>query len=336
MIDIYDVDNVTVFESLLKAQAVLARYNKICVSVSGGSDSDIVMDIVEKLKGDAEVSYVWFNTGLEYQATKDHLKYLEEKYGVTIQRVKAIKPIPLCVYKYGVPFISKNVSEMIWRLQRWGFKWEDKPYEELIKEYPNCRCAIEWWCNKHKMSMFKIGYNKYLKEFMIANPPTFKIAPKCCLYAKKKVAKNFMKQNDAGLNVYGVRRSEGGIRATSYKNCYSQKDNETDEFRPIFYYKDEDKRYYEEKFGIVHSDCYTKYGLVRTGCVGCPYGRNVLEELAIIEKHEPKLYKACINVFGQSYEYTKKYREFCASKRAEEKADKDQFSIAEIYYNFTG
>ena len=35
-----------------------------------------------------------------------------------------------------------------------------------------------------------------------------------------------------------------------------------------------------------------------------------LEELEIIRKHEPKLYTAAQNIFGDSYEYTRKYRKF--------------------------
>ena len=45
-------------------------------------------------------------------------------------------------------------------------------------------------------------------------------------------------------------------------------------------------------------------------CSGCPYGRDFEEELKIIEKYEPKLYKAVNNIFKDSYEYTRKYREF--------------------------
>ena len=67
---------------------------------------------------------------------------------------------------------------------------------------------------------------------------------------------------------------------------------------------------YESAYGIVHSRCYTEYGLKRTGCVGCPYGRDFEHELGIIKKYEPKLYKAVINIFKDSYEYTRKYREF--------------------------
>ena len=50
------------------------NYNKIFCSVSGGSDSDLILDICHKCDKDNKVSYGWFDTGLEYQAKKDHLK----------------------------------------------------------------------------------------------------------------------------------------------------------------------------------------------------------------------------------------------------------------------
>ena len=53
------------------------KYKKIVCSISGGSDSDVMLDIIWRCDKDNKVEYVWFDTGLEYQATKDHLKYLE-------------------------------------------------------------------------------------------------------------------------------------------------------------------------------------------------------------------------------------------------------------------
>lgn len=292
-------------------------YRNISASISGGADSDIVLDILTKLDTNNKVKYVWFDTGLEYQATKDHLEHLEQKYNIKICREKAIKPIPLSCRQYGQPFLSKQVSEYIQRLQKHNFLWEDKPLNELLKEYSNCKVALKWWCNEWgEKSKFNISYNKWLKEFMIANPPEFYISNKCCHYAKKSVIKKFIKGNDIDLNIFGVRKAEGGARATAYKNCFSANEDSADEFRPIFWYKNEDKEVYEKTFNITHSKCYTDYDLVRTGCAGCPFGKDFEIELEVIKEHEPKLYKAVNKIFGDSYEYTRKYREFV--KRMEE------------------
>lgn len=325
-------DDTLIVDSFVKADSVInnPKYKTILCSISGGSDSDIMLDIISRVDREKKVKYIWFDTGLEYQATKDHLKYLEQRYGVNIERERAIKPIPLTCKEYGQPFLSKFASEQISRLQNHGFKWEDKSYEELRKEYPECGSAVKWWTNQYTKdkgftnpSQFDIGRNKYLKEFLLANPPQFKISSKCCKYAKKGVGKMLNKKYGADLQIIGVRQAEGGIRATAYKNCYSISDSGVDNYRPVFWYSDGTKKEYENKFNITHSACYREYGFRRTGCCCCPYGGKDLEhELKVTEMYEPKLYKAVCNVFRDSYEYTREYRKFCEMMKV--KNDKSQ------------
>lgn len=292
----------------------------------GGADSDIVIDICNKIDKDKKIKYVWFDTGIEYQATKDHLEYLENKYDVEIIREKAIKPVPIAVKEYGQPFLSKYTSEWISRLQRHKFDWKKTniSFEKLLEQYSNCKAALKWWCNKNgKTSKFSINYNQYLKDFMICTPPKFLISNKCCDYAKKNVIKRLIKKYDADLSIYGVRKAEGGARSTAYKNCFTDNSNKgvVSQFRPIFYFKTEDRKEYEKLFNIKHSKCYTKYGLKRTGCVGCPYGKDFEEELRIIEKHEPRLFKAVNNIFKESYEYTRQFKEFKNKHKKMEKSN---------------
>lgn len=305
----------TIIECFLKADSVISKFQNPCCSISGGKDSDIMLDIITRVDTDNKVKYIWLDTGVEYQATKDHLAYLEEKYDIQIIKVKAVKPIPLSCREYGQPFLSKHVSEMIYRLQKHNFKWEDEPFETLIKRYPKCKCALLWWTNGKPnttggWSQFNIAYNKFLKEFMVANPPKFKISSKCCEYAKKKVAHKYERENGCDLSVIGVRKSEGGVRSSSYKNCFSDNADKTSQYRPLFWFGNADREVYDNLFDIQHSDCYQIYGLTRTGCVGCPYNKKLEDEIAVMEQYEPKLAKAAKTVFKDSYEYTRKYREF--------------------------
>lgn len=310
--------NAVIGDNLIRAWAKInsSKYKKIVCSISGGSDSDIMLNICYRCDKDNKIDYVWFDTGLEYQATKEHLRYLEEKYEIDIKSYKAIKAIPTCCKEYGQPFISKQISEFIQRLQKHNFKWEDKSFDELITEYPKCQSALEWWCNTKEnrkngsSSSFNISYKKYLKEFMIENPPYFKISNKCCQYAKKQVAHRLIKDGNYDLSITGVRRYEGGARATAYKSCFDQDESGCDNYRPLFWYKNEDKECYEKYYGIEHSRCYLNYGLLRTGCAACAFGRDFDFELNVIQKYEPKLYKAVNNIFGDSYEYTRKYKKF--------------------------
>lgn len=311
-------DNV-ILESLVMTEAKLREYDSIVCSVSGGSDSDIVIDLCQKFDTSDKITYVFFDTGLEYKATKEHLLDLEKKYNIKIQTIKAIKTIPVCCKEYGQPFLSKQVSEWISRLQRHDFKWEDEPFETLYKKYPKCKAALRWWCNdfgeKDEKSRFNISHNQYLKEFMVLNPPKFKISNKCCHYAKKMTASQVKLSGDYDLNIYGVRKYEGGARGSAYKTCFSSKNESVDEYRPIFWYLNNNKQTYETFYNVTHSKCYVEYGLKRTGCAGCPYGRNFEEELEIIKNYEPKLYLAVTSIFKEAYDYTRKYKEFVKKEK---------------------
>lgn len=174
------------------------RSEVAAVSISGGADSDMMLDMIMALDPaknypDSEIHYVWFDTGIEYTATKQHLKDLEEKYGITIERKKAKTPVPLGCKTWGQPFISKQISQYISRLQAHGFKWEDEPFDVLYQRYPNCKAALRWWCNAFGPgSRLNIEKCRLLKEFIIANPPDFPISDGCCKGAKKDVAHDYI------------------------------------------------------------------------------------------------------------------------------------------------
>ena len=138
-----DTKNFAIIDGYAKAVSVLSRSHTPLCSISGGSDSDIVLDVIHNVDEKKKVRYFWIDTGLEYRATKEHLDDLEKKYGIEIERIKACKPIPVCCKEYGQPFLSKYVSEQIMRLQQHGFQWEDKPLPELLEQYPNCKIAVQ-------------------------------------------------------------------------------------------------------------------------------------------------------------------------------------------------
>lgn len=299
-------------DAIFKADIHIGQANKIVCLVSGGSDSDILVDLFCKLDEEKKVTYAWVDTGLEFEATKRHLKDLEEKYGIEIIPLKAKTPIPLAVRKHGVPFLSKYVSDMIERLQRHNFQWEDEPFDVLYAKYPQCKGALRWWCNDWgEGSRFNIDRNSYLKEFMVKNPPDFKISPKCCHYAKKSPANDFVRDGDFDLRCVGVRKAEGGVRSTSYKSCFTPRDHEKEaQYRPLFWFDNNSKETYKQSHNVTYSDCYEVWGLKRTGCAVCPFGQDFEFEMQCVAIYEPKFYNAVWKIFGKSYEYTRKYRYF--------------------------
>ena len=68
-------------ESII-AKRLTQHPNAIC-SYSGGADSDILLDLIERTRekfGLRPIKYAFFNTGLEMKATRDHVKATAEKY----------------------------------------------------------------------------------------------------------------------------------------------------------------------------------------------------------------------------------------------------------------
>ena len=84
--------------------------NAIC-SYSGGADSDIMIDLVERTRAIFSlppIKYVFFNTGLEMKAIKDHVRDTAEKYGVEIEECRPKVNIVTASRTYGIPFVSKS------------------------------------------------------------------------------------------------------------------------------------------------------------------------------------------------------------------------------------
>lgn len=105
-----DTKNFAIIDGYAKAVSVLSRSNTPLCSISGGSDSDIVLDVIHNVDEKKKVRYFWIDTGLEYRATKEHLNDLEKKYGIKIERIKACKPIPVCCKEYGQPFLNTSAN----------------------------------------------------------------------------------------------------------------------------------------------------------------------------------------------------------------------------------
>lgn len=308
-------DYLVFVDTFAKVHSVMKDYEgqEVRVSYSGGSDSDTVMWILKYLG--YNVKGVTFDTGLEYQATWKHIDYMREQ-GYDIEIVKPPKSIPWTIHHYGQPFISKHVSDMIQRLQYNNFKFQEHgalPFDDLYSKYPNSKSALRWWTNNNNSMSNNISWNKGLKDFLILNDGVpFTTSAHCCYNTKKLPSKQYARANNVKLLMLGIRRAEGGKRATAYTSCYIPKTNiyPYGLYLPLFWWTNEDKALFDEITQIKHSDCYSVYGMRRTGCPGCPFARGFEDELMAIDEHEPKLSKAVNNIFKESYEWTRKYKQY--------------------------
>lgn len=320
----------------------LKQHPKAICSYSGGSDSDILIDLIERTRkiftSLPPVKYVFFNTGLEMKATREHVKETAEKYGVEIEEVRPKINIVRATRKYGVPFVSKIMSGGLEGWQKKGIPLsiaeeyqnaEDKAAkrEELKERYPNCQSVINFLCCCNSAGeprpniQLVINSSKYMYDFIKEYPPDFNISAKCCDYCKKQPAHSV--QKDYEMIITGERRDEGGMRSVPRKDntalCFTETANGQYRLRPLYYVSNADKQWYKEYYKIRYSDAYEVYGLTRTGCCGCPISYKAVADLEKIKAFEPNVVKAAYNIFGKSYAYRQKYVEYKAKRVAEEK-----------------
>ena len=327
------------FDAPAKFQAIqsivakhLKQHPKAICSYSGGADSDILIDVIERTRevfNLPPIKYAFFNTGLEMKATKDHVKATAEKYGVEIETYRPKVNIVMASRKYGIPFVSKIMSA---GLSEWQKKEiplsiaeeyeqaEDKAVKrkELKERYPNCESVINFLCCCNSAGeprpniQLVINSSKYMLDFIGECPPDFQISAKCCDYCKKQLAHSVQKDYD--MIITGERRAEGGMRSVPRKDntalCFTETSSGQYRLRPLYYVTDADKAWYKEYYGIRYSDAYEVYGLTRTGCCGCPISYKAVADLEKIRPYEPNVVKAAWNIFGKSYEYREKYNEY--------------------------
>ena len=342
-------------------QAIVARRlrehpNAVC-SYSGGSDSDILIHLIESTRNLfnlAPVEYHFFNTGLEMRAIKDHVKQMSELYGVEIKEIRPEINIVAATRKYGLPFVSKIMSQGLNGVQKKQIplevadeyaEAEDKQakYKELCERFPGCKQTLRFLCccspqgEPRPNIQLVINSSAYMLDFIKENPIPFRVSNQCCDYCKKAPAHKAEKGFD--MVITGERQAEGGMRSVPKADCTTMCFTETSSgsfrLRPLYYVTDKDKEWYKETHGIRYSDAYEVYGLTRTGCCGCPISHRAAADLELIRPYEPKLVEAAWNVFGPSYEYRAKYVEY-RSKRNKEKKELRRRGILEGQIDFEG
>ena len=296
------------YDSAAKFQAIqgiiitrLTQHPKAICSYSGGADSDILIDLIERTRtmfnqavgreALKPVKYVFFNTGLEMKATKDHVKATATKYGVEIEECRPKINIVKSTREHGIPFVSKIMSGGLSDWQKKGIPLsiadeynnaEDKESKrkELKERYPKCESLINFLCCCNSKGeprpniQLVINSSKYMLDFIREYPPDFKISAKCCDYCKKQLAHNVQKPYE--MIITGERRDEGGMRSVPRSEqwnevntmCFSETADGKFRFKPLYYVSDKDKAWYKETYGIRYSDAYEVYGLERTGCCG--------------------------------------------------------------------
>lgn len=264
----------------------------IYLSFSGGKDSTVVAEIIKMAKLEKDIPFVFADTRIELDAT---LKFVKGFDYPNVVIVKPRKPFGQILKEYGKPAISKNKSEWLSTYHR----HVDEPLKtararQLISGDAEVGGELRGFKSKNALAK---------KHFHVLHPELdYKIANKCCEYMKKKPFVDFSKEMGMKGTFTGIRVAEGGARALSYKTCTVFRKSKNDVMvMPIFDWSDEILEEFIKEFNIKLSDAYEVYGSKRTGCIGCPFSRDLEEDLTRLHKYEPKKYKATIHWLKDVY-----------------------------------
>lgn len=249
----------------LKSKFAKIDTSKYCLSYSGGRDSHFVYWFIKNILKDDKIKIVSVNTLMEHSQILKRMKNNADIVLIPDKRPMEIKK------DYGIPCFTKK-------------------QDEYIKRYQNgsrAKSTLEF-VNGDTKSMFKL--NKKAKLLLLSGK-LHKVSNLCCKYLKKDPLIKFQKKT--GLKPIICMRASEGLTRMKMKSCF----NKNGSFTPIWDLSDDLLKKIELKYNIEVPEIYNYVN--RTGCFGCPYGRNIEKELNLISDAQKKF--VC-EYFKESYE----------------------------------
>jgi len=203
------------------------------------------------------------------------------------------------MYKYS-DYVIYPTKSFKWVNDNYGTPCFSKQQDEYIKRYQkgsrseNTMRAI----NGGEGSKFQLNKNAKQKTL---SEELHKVSGECCKYTKKEPLRLFEKEH--GLKpIVCVRSEESVTRAAKYTSCLTA----SGKFTPIYDFPKKIIEALNNFFDVEKPKVYDRVS--RTGCIGCPYGRNIEAELSIVtaaqKAYAVNSFKASYDVKGVNYNDT--------------------------------
>ncbi len=247
----------------------------IYVSISGGVDSTVLLDIARQVN--PNIPAVFVDTGLEYPENRNLVKSIDNV--VWLRPKKKFKEV---ISEYGYPIVSKEISEKIYTLKN---TCSEKRRKTLLFGNDKGNGAVpERW--------------KYL-EFS-----PFKISHKCCYYLKIQPIMDY-NEKTGRIPLIGVMASDSWRRRSQYllHGC-NMFDNKHPKSQPLAFWGKNDIWEYIRQHKLQYSQAYDM-GYDRTGCMFCAFGLHMEKSdlftdnrFELMRKTHPKQYHYCMETLG--------------------------------------
>lgn len=277
-------------DRLQKIQQIIDQYGEenFYISFSGGKDSTVLSDLIDRSLPGNNIPRVYANTGIEYQLI---YKFVLDK-SKKDNRFIIVKP-------------SVNIIDM---LKRVGYPFKSKKHSSLLETYQKYKTTENRPGIQHYLHISNDGINWSPQNscpdklrFQFTPDYPLKISDRCCDELKKKPLHNWAKKHKKPYTILGIRRAEGGRRHDA--KCIVLKGNKLDVFQPIAPMTNDWIEWYIDTFRVDISDIYKDpYNFDRTGCKGCPFAINLQKELDTLEKHFPNERKQCETIWKPVYD----------------------------------
>lgn len=269
------------------------------VAFSGGKDSTVLLALIRMCEEvftipQDGIPAVFSNTGIELGVTVNFVKWVRDSgWYPNVQITYPEKPFGWILEHEGKPMKSKFKSEL---LHRW--------HTGKRTEYVYCNLL------EGRMPNGRLMRTRVADKDMHILSDDFDITPSpaCCTYLKKNSSKGWADAHDMKGSLVGLRTAEGGIRRMQAERRVKEGGKLCTYFShgsirkaPIIDWSDAEVDEFVQKYNVPLSDAYTKYGFDRTGCMGCPYSRNLLHDLQYLHDHEPNRYKASMHWLKDVY-----------------------------------
>ena len=254
---------------------------QVYLSFSGGKDSTVLLDILQKTSGVYDVPVVFADTGLEYP---------EVRMFATARADVVLRPemrFDRVLATYGYPIISKEVSKKI---------------SEARRGWPSAMKAFAGKNADGSESKFRQRFKKYAQLI----DTDFKVSAQCCDEMKKKPFKKYEKETGR-KPILATMACESRLRATAWmrNGCNAFAANRAVSTPMAFWTEQDVLAYIKEndlEIARVYGDVATKdnrlvtTGCQRTGCIFCPFGCHMDKEPRFqrLKETHPKQWAFCI------------------------------------------
>lgn len=246
----------------------------VYVSRSGGKDSDVLGDIVQRLYPD--VPQVFIDTGLEWMSVQKHGKEIADV--VLRPQMNFIQVIQ----KYGYPVMSKEVAQRVYEARQ-------NPTGRIMERFGDC---------EHNRKYPSFSMERY--AWLLDAP--FKISHKCCEINKKRPARKYEKET--GFKpIVATMASESRLRKSDWlRHGCNAFDAKRPMSKPLSFWTEQDVLQYIKEYNLEIADvygdivekdgCLCTTGANRTGCIWCLFGiRQDSDRLLRLKELEPKRYE---------------------------------------------